>query len=403
MMDHPEPRTQNPEPMNQDEISFSDVIAYLEAHGRWLLLGGLCGPILALVSAVALSQYKADIVMDNLFVGGNQGIGFTEWRSLSETLPIIAGQIFEDRKAAGEDIEDERFLSSPEWWSKHAVPTYGLSKTDTKNLAAMEDDLKGQSTRIVNVKISAEGPTKPLALKRAETTVEYLRRTSLFLRLKTLLNAYQTEAKLQKVGLEKDLIDRDIELRFLLERIQSLEALMMSQTNKNDGGKIIVDVRNGEAKFLPLDTQLNALKLEVDSLKESRKRLEEAFVRNDLLDRFVVEAKPTLDENKAADGLSLLKKLQVIYDGLSVAIPQSDWVRRSAVERIHGDLVAIESRFSNQMPELSRSVQRKIPFLPAIMGGAFGGLLIALLTTLFMARYRRYQLDALEKVSPHPR
>ena len=402
-MDHPEPRTQNPEPMNQDEISFSDVIAYLEAHGRWLLLGGLCGPILALVSAVALSQYKADIVMDNLFVGGNQGIGFTEWRSLSETLPIIAGQIFEDRKAAGEDIEDERFLSSPEWWSKHAVPTYGLSKTDTKNLAAMEDDLKGQSTRIVNVKISAEGPTKPLALKRAETTVEYLRRTSLFLRLKTLLNAYQTEAKLQKVGLEKDLIDRDIELRFLLERIQSLEALMMSQTNKNDGGKIIVDVRNGEAKFLPLDTQLNALKLEVDSLKESRKRLEEAFVRNDLLDRFVVEAKPTLDENKAADGLSLLKKLQVIYDGLSVAIPQSDWVRRSAVERIHGDLVAIESRFSNQMPELSRSVQRKIPFLPAIMGGAFGGLLIALLTTLFMARYRRYQLDALEKVSPHPR
>ena len=402
-MDYPESRIQNPESMNQDEISFSDVIAYLEAHGRWLLLGGLCGPILALVSAVALSQYKADIVMDNLFVGGNQGIGFTEWRSLSETLPIIAGQIFEDRKAAGEDIEDERFLSSPEWWSKHAVPTYGLSKTDTKNLAAMEDDLKGQSTRIVNVKISAEGPTKPLALKRAETTVEYLRRTSLFLRLKTLLNAYQTEAKLQKVGLEKDLIDRDIELRFLEERIQSLEALMMSQTNKNDGGKIIVDVRNGEAKFLPLDTQLNALKLEVDSLKESRKRLEEAFVRNDLLDRFVVEAKPTLDENKAADGLSLLKKLQVIYDGLSVEIPQSDWVRRSAVERIHGDLVAIESRFSTQMPELSRSVQRKIPFLPAIMGGAFGGLLIALLTTLFMARYRRYQLDALEKVSPHPR
>ena len=402
-MDHPEPRTQNPEPMNQDEISFSDVIAYLEAHGRWLLLGGLCGPILALVSAVALSQYKADIVMDNLFVGGNQGIGFTEWRSLSETLPIIAGQIFEDRKAAGEDIEDERFLSSPEWWSKHAVPTYGLSKTDTKNLAAMEDDLKGQSTRIVNVKISAEGPTKPLALKRAETTVEYLRRTSLFLRLKTLLNAYQTEAKLQKVGLEKNLIDRDIELRFLEERIQSLEALMMSQTNKNDGGKIIVDVRNGDAKFLPLDTQLNALKLEVDSLKESRKRVEEAFVRNDLLDRFVVAAKPTLDENKAADGLTLLKKLQVIYDGLSVEIPQSDWVRRSAVERIHGDLVAIESRFSNQMPELSRSVQRKIPFLPAIMGGAFGGLLIALLTTLFMARYRRYQLDALEKASPHPR
>ena len=27
------------ESMNQDEISFSDVIAYLEAHGRWLLLG----------------------------------------------------------------------------------------------------------------------------------------------------------------------------------------------------------------------------------------------------------------------------------------------------------------------------------------------------------------------------
>ncbi|NDG87987.1 MAG: hypothetical protein EBY15_08615, partial [Gammaproteobacteria bacterium] len=180
-------------------------------------------------------------------------------------------------------------------------------------------------------------------------------------------------------------------------------ALMMSQTNKNDGGKIIVDVRNGEAKFLPLDTQLNALKLEVDSLEESRKRLEEAFVRNDLLDRFVLKAKPTLDENKAADGLTLLTKLQGIYEGLSVAIPQSDWVRRSAVERIHGDLNAIESRFSNQMPELSRSVQRKIPFLPAVMGGAFGGLLVAFLTTLFMTRYRRYQIETLEGADSHPR
>ena len=393
-MDYPESRIQNPESMNQDEISFSDVIAYLEANGRWLLLGGLCGPLLALVSAVALSQYKADIVMDNLFVGGNQGIGFTEWRSLSETLPIMAGQLFEDRKAAGEDIGDERFLSSPEWWLKHAVPTYGLSKTDTKNLAAMEDDLKGQSTRIVNIKISAEGRTKSLALKRAETTVEYLRRTSLFLRLKNLLSAYQTEAKLQQVALQKELIDRDIELRYLDERIASLSALIASQTKKNDGGKISVDVRNGEAKFLPLDTQLNALKLEVYSLEESRTRTEEALVRTDLLNRFLVEAKPTLDENKAANGLSLLTRLQVIYDGLSASIPKADWVRRSAVERIHADLIAIESRFSGQMPELSRSVQRKIPFLPAVMGGAFGGLLAALLITLFMTRYRRYKLVA---------
>ena len=197
-----------------------------------------------------------------------------------------------------------------------------------------------------------------------------------------------------KVALQKELIDRDIELRYLDERIASLSALITSQTKKNDGGKISVDVRNGEAKFLPLDTQLNALKVEVYSLEESRTRTEEALVRTDLLNRFLVEAKPTLDENKAANGLSLLTRLQVIYDGLSASIPKADWVRRSAVERIHADLIAIESRFSGQMPELSRSVQRKIPFLPAVMGGAFGGLLAALLITLFMTRYRRYQLDA---------
>ncbi|MEI6354909.1 MAG: hypothetical protein WCO47_09290 [Methylococcus sp.] len=38
-----------------------------------------------------------------------------------------------------------------------------------------------------------------------------------------------------KVALQKELIDRDIELRYLEERIASLSALITSQTNKIGG------------------------------------------------------------------------------------------------------------------------------------------------------------------------
>ena len=114
---------------------------------------------------------------------------------------------------------------------------------------------------------------------------------------------------------------------------------------------------------------------------------------NGVIGDFVKEASPILNAEKKADGITLSQTFLDIESGLKSQMGESDWVKLSAVGRLHSDLVTIQSRFSTQMPEISRVVNKSMPVLPALAGGFIGGLFFALLGTLFNRRYRQY-LDA---------
>ena len=111
---------------------------------------------------------------------------------------------------------------------------------------------------------------------------------------------------------------------------------------------------------------------------------------NGVIGDFVKKASPILNAEKKADGITLSQTFLDIESGLKSQMGESDWVKLSAVGRLHSDLVTIQSRFSTQMPEISRVVNKSMPVLPALAGGLFGGLFLALLVTLFNRRYRQY-------------
>ena len=383
------------EAFDESEISFGDIIDYITGSWRWLLAGAVVGPVFSLLLVSVVTKYKAEIVLDNLTIGSkdtkdiNVGLSFMEWRILSETLPLIAGQVVENQRDQGEEAKDP-WLASPDWWVKNVTPTYGLSKSDTKNLADIGDALKGESTKISNLKVSYQSRSKEKALERADETVSYLRKGALYLRLKHQLEAYKSEVILTEQKLKKELLDNDIELRYRHEREKTLENLIAAESKGKTDGKIIVDVRNGEAKYLPLDTQLNAVKIDINALEESQQRLQDQDVMNGVIGDFVKKASPILNAEKKADGITLSQTFLDIESGLKSQMGESDWVKLSAVGRLHSDLVTIQSRFSTQMPEISRVVNKSMPVLPALAGGLFGGLFLALLVTLFNRRYRQY-------------
>ena len=383
------------EAFDESEISFGDIIDYITGSWRWLLAGAVVGPVFSLLLVSVVTKYKAEIVLDNLTIGSkdtkdiNVGLSFMEWRILSETLPLLAGQVVENQRDQGEEAKDP-WLASPGWWVKNVTPTYGLSKSDTKNLADIGDALKGESTKITNLKVSYQDRSKEKALERADETVSYLRKGALYLRLKHQLEAYKSEVILTEQKLKKELLDNDIELRYRHEREKTLENLIAAESKGKTDGKIIVDVRNGEAKYLPLDTQLNAVKIDINALEESQQRLQDQGVMNGVIGDFVKEASPIINAEKKADGITLSQTFLDIESGLKSQMGESDWVKLSAVGRLHSDLVTIQSRFSTQMPEISRVVNKSMPVLPALAGGLFGGLFLALLVTLFNRRYRQY-------------
>ena len=383
------------EAFDESEISFGDIIDYITGSWRWLLAGAVVGPVFSLLLVSVVTKYKAEIVLDNLTIGSkdtkdiNVGLSFMEWRILSETLPLLAGQVVENQRDQGEEAKDP-WLASPGWWVKNVTPTYGLSKSDTKNLADIGDALKGESTKISNLKVSYQSRSKEKALERADETVSYLRKGALYLRLKHQLEAYKSEVILTEQKLKKELLDNDIELRYRHEREKTLENLIAAESKGKTDGKIIVDVRNGEAKYLPLDTQLNAVKIDINELEEAQQRLQDQGVKNSVIRDFVKEASPILNAEKKADGITLSQTFLDIESRLKSQMGESDWVKLSAVGRLHSDLVTIQSRFSTQMPEISRVVNKSMPVLPALAGGLFGGLFLALLVTLFNRRYRQY-------------
>ena len=386
------------EAFDESEISFGDIIDYITGSWRWLLAGAVVGPVFSLLLVSVVTKYKAEIVLDNLTITSkdtkdtkdtNVGLSFMEWRILSETLPLLAGQVVENQRDQGEEKEDS-WLASPDWWGKNVTPTYGLSKSDTKNLADIGDVLKGESTKITNLKVTYQSRSKEKALERADETVNYLRKGALFLRLKNQLEGYKSEVILTEQKLKKELLDNDIELRYRHEREKTLENLIAAESKGKTDGKIIVDVRNGEAKYLPLDTQLNAVKIDINELEEAQQRLQDQRVMNGVIGDFVKEASPILNAEKKADGITLSQTFLDIESRLKSQMGESDWVKLSAVGRLHSDLVTIQSRFSTQMPEISRVVNKSMPVLPALAGGFIGGLFFALLGTLFNRRYRQY-------------
>ena len=118
--------------------------------------------------------------------------------------------------------------------------------------------------------------------------MSYLRKGSLYLRLKNQLEAYKSEVILTEQKLKKELLDNDIELRYRHEREKTLENLIAAESKGTTDGKIIVDVRNGEAKYLPLDTQLNAVKIDINELEEAQQRLQDQGVMNGVIGDFVL-------------------------------------------------------------------------------------------------------------------
>ena len=392
------------EAFDESEISFGDIIDYITGSWRWLLAGAVVGPMVAFLFVSFTAKYKAEIVLDNLTItskeakeakdakDANVSLSFMEWRILSETLPLLAGQVVENQRDQGEEAK-HAWLASLDWWVKNVTPTYGLSKSDTKKLAEIGDALKGESTKITNLKVSYQDRSKEKALERVDETVSYLRKGALYLGLKNQLEAYKSEVILTEQKVKRALLDNDIELRYRHEREKTLENLIAAESKGKTDGKIIVDVRNGEAKYLPLDTQLNAVKIDINALEEAQQRLQDQDVMNGVIGDFVKEASPILNAEKKADGITLSQTFLDIESRLKSQMGESDWVKLSAVGRLHSDLVTIQSRFSTQMPEISRVVNKTLPVLPAIAGGFIGGLFFALLGTLFNRRYRQY-LDA---------
>lgn len=377
--------------LDEGEITFSDLMDYLQESWRGLMAGAVLGAVLASGLVYAIAKYKAEIVLDNIEVVGNRSLSFTGWRLLSETLPLLANQLDEVANPQKHGADEAAWLASPQWWTKNVVPTYGLSKGDAKEFPALSDTLKDQYTTITNIKITYENRDEAVALKRAHRTADFIKNSALFTSLKSQVGIYLNESMATALNNSKALKAKQIELSYAQKRVEALQALIGKQNIGNPQDKISIDIQNGQGRYLPLQTQLNAELIGLDEIELELGKLDDQRVQNEVLEKFAHQAKVLVENAPPLDGQALLSELLKLGQQLSANTPSDDLIRSSIALRIHSDLITTQMRFSSQMPVISSTVNKSPPVLQALAGGLFGGLLLAGVTTLFMRKYRSYQ------------
>jgi hypothetical protein len=131
-----------------------------------------------------------------------------------------------------------------------------------------------------------------------------------------------------------------------------------------------VDLKDVDAKYLPLTTQIIAVNNDINQNKERLMRLNDRLNQIALIKQFLVEALPLAQTE--LDGILLSKSLLGIEDKLRKGLPVADFKNRQAMDQVRSQLSAIEARFIKGLEANTAPVTKKTGMLKATAGGLAG-------------------------------
>ena len=382
--------------MNQNEegVDLGQVVDFLSEHWKKAAVGAVAGAVIGVGGWAVLAKYKAETVLVNSIVSSSsssssssgsevRAINFISWRVLQKNLPILASQLESNWQALGD----------ANWWQKNVIPTYSLSKADTKDLAAISKDLQdSEGQTILSLTVNATGGTKEKALNRLDEATRFIREGSVYLLLKGQIIGYEAKLLNSDADLQKKITDTEVELKFLRDRAHNLESLRQRfPQNVAVGSQQIVDLKDSNAKYMPISTQLVAVNTDINNAEESLKRMRDQQAQMIVLGDYVAQARTLLE--KETNGLKLSDGLLQIETEMRKTANKDDVNAQQILNDIRAQIVQVQARFTKGLESGSASyVSRTRPVLPMIggvIGGAFAGLVYALVFGLLKKLKRR--------------
>lgn len=370
-----------------EEISMTEIIDFFVKNLKLLIVGALFGLLVGVASWIWIVPFKAELVITNTTNTTKSPFDYITWRKLQKNLPNLASELIEDGLVSGDKLSVYEGMSDEAWWHKNVVPTYALTKADTKELATLGKDLDDASTQILNIVLSSSGKTKETALSKIQIEKEYLLSGSAYLQIKDLLNSYDNEASTQRAIVEKQITSQKIELDFLNQRLENLEKLRARFPANSVVGAQVVDPKDSGAKYLPLATQIIAVNTDINNLKEGIHRNQNQLKQFDLNKLLLADINPLLV--KSSNGIELADKVLAIQESYRSKL--DDVVLIESLDKLRSEITAIKSLFSQGLvSNVSPSVVKKgMIKYPAI--GFFIGVVFAILAALLLQSAKLYQ------------
>ena len=315
--------------LDQDEISLLDIFNFLVDNWKLYVAGGLMGLLIAFGFVSLRGQYSAEAIL----VNQGAGLDFVTWRGLQKNLLSLAQEIAPEDKSS---TDLQKGMTTGEWWKKSVLPTYSLTKAETKELIGISKDVQdSESTRILNFLIQVKGKSISGVEEDITYVINFLRNGAMFSAKSALVLDLERQVSRSAPRIDLDINSALQEIKIMNERRDRLYALRKEFPTENVVSQI-VDVNESIAKFLPITTQLVAVLTDINSLDEKLLRLKQEKSKFEVLGEFVTRANIILkrgfqDQNLSANLINLEGEMRK-------NIPSNDLPKIIALDNIKNSL-----------------------------------------------------------------
>jgi len=384
------------------ELSLLEVIDFFQSSWKRLAAASLLGAVLALGGWIFLGNYSAEYVLLNNTINtinnttntsgsstniagsnvSNYALDIVTWKTLQKILPNLAAQIIENKMLPIEMEFLYKTLSDGEWWQKNVVPSYAISKADSKDLAGIGKDLDGASTTILNLTISSSGETRNSAINNVRAVGNFLRTGGAFLQIQAILNGYEFESIASLAQLEVRVNQAQVEVEYLQARARKLEE-MYKRFPGNGGAaelRMLLDAKDSGAKYLPIQTQIIATNNEINQYREVIERMNDRMKQLVIVGQFLDLALPL--SKKTTDGLKLAEQLLKVEAELRKTISKKELASQAILDQIHVQLLDISARFTKGLEAATEPNAKKRGMIKSTALGFLVGFFLMLLILL---------------------
>ena len=377
--------TNSPIALESDaEISLLDIVNFLQSAWKKLVIAAIVGAVLGLVGWFTLGSYSAEyVLLNNNNNNNNYALDLVSWKMLQKSLPNLADQIIDENKVPENLSPLYKAMTNDQWWQKNAVPSYALSKADTKELAGISKDLDLASSTIVSLTLSASGSSKEQSIGNVRAVAKFLRTGGAYLQLRSLLNGYESQTLSTAADVQQKITTTQVEMSYQQNRVKALEDLHKRFPVNPSGTSVNQQIESGNTngKYLPLTTQIIAANSDINQSKEAITRLQDRLDQIAMAKTFLSKALPLQDQT--FDGLALSEQLLEIEQTLRAALDKNDSNGEQFLNDLHARLLDIQVRFTKGLEaNTAPTSSGKKGMIKATAGGLFAAFFLMLLVLL---------------------
>jgi hypothetical protein len=205
--------------------------------------------------------------------------------------------------------------------SRLLEPQFAISRNDAKDLVDL--GIKENATQIIGVKVFPGADSPGAANARAVALAEYVRDTAFHLMISDYARAKESELRQQALSLAEQGVGKSYELSLLNKKISSLGIFLKGSgsTSEKDSGQII-GLNDSTTRFLPVQTQLTASKIQSLELSQTLARIERQQAQSALLITYYRSLR--IEADRSNTGQSVVEKLPSLLDSAMKTVDPGD-------------------------------------------------------------------------------